>query len=92
MRFYISFGILDLKYLKYCALLLIVQIYICLLFLLDDKNKKILQNHILLNPSCLFLGLLLNFIPSWIIQKKNNQTLNIYITNLMMNIYQKKKS
>ena len=73
MRFYISFGILDLKYLKYCVLFLIVQIYICLLFFLDSKNKEILKYHILLNPSCLFLGFLLNFIPTWIIQKKSRK-------------------
>ena len=73
MRFYISLGILDLKYLKYCVLFLIVQIYICLLFLLDGKNKEILKYHILLNPSCFFLGFLLNFIPTWIIQKKSNK-------------------
>ena len=69
MKFFISLGIFDLKYLLYCILFLIIQIYFYLFIDSDDKDKNKIINHKLLNQSCIFLGFLLNIIPEWIINK-----------------------
>jgi len=66
---YIFFGMLDLKYFSYCVLFSIVEIYISLFIYYKDNN--IFKEHNLLESSCFFLGYLLNFIPSWLSNKKS---------------------
>jgi len=59
MKFCIPLSTFELKYLLYCALLLILQIYI-LVFIYKDKN--LISDHLLLKSFCMFLGYLLNII------------------------------
>jgi len=82
MRFCISFGVFKLKYLIYCILYFIFEIYIWFFIYYDenynDNNKKsngisnnaknigIFQKHKLLDSFCFILGYFLNFIPTWI--------------------------
>jgi len=102
MKFCISFGNFELKYLFYCTLLLIIQIYIFLF--INDNGNKLISDHFLLKLFFMLLGYLLNFIPLLISHKiskskektnklieENTQSIEyIYITSHTKNIYQKK--
>ena len=73
MKFCISFGKLELKYLLYLILLFILEIYIYYCF---DYNKLyIIDEHLLFHSFCFFLGYLLNIILAWIsyIKSKENE-------------------
>ena len=72
MKSYISFNVFDLKYFICCILFLIIDIFFYLFIFYDDSDENIVNKNILLDPSCLFLGLLLNIIPEWIINKRSN--------------------
>ena len=67
MKFCISFGNFELKYLFYCILLLIIQIYIFLF--ISDEGNSLISKHLLLKLFFMFLGYLLNFIPLLISHK-----------------------
>ena len=92
MRFCISFGIIDLRYLIYCILHLIVGIffYLFIFYANTDTDKNIIYKYKLLNISSLKIGYLLNIIPLWISNKKsnNNEYLSIkeVITFLFLSI------
>ena len=78
MKFCISFGKFELKFFFYCILIVILEFYIY--NFIDYFKVKILEDHLLLNSSCLFLGYLLNIIPVWIrhikSKKKENSKIN----------------
>jgi len=61
MKFYISFGKLELKYYLYCFLLVILQIYI-FCFIYSDKDILI-SDHKLLDSFSYFFRYFLNIIP-----------------------------
>jgi len=70
MTFCISFGVFKLKYLLYCILYFIYEIYIMFfIYEFDESNNGIFQKHKLLDSFCFILGYLLNFIPSWMFYK-----------------------
>ena len=78
MRFCISFGRIDLKYLIYCILYLIMKIIFYLAFYYEESN--IIYSHNFLESSCIFLGYLLNFFPGWI-SNRNSKAKKKPITN-----------
>ena len=79
MKSYISFSTFDLKYTMYCISFIILNIFLYLFIFNDDSDENIINNHQLLVSSCIFLGFLLNFIPSLIsnIKSNNNEYLSI---------------
>ena len=79
MRFCISFGKFDSKYLIYCFLFLIVEIFLCL-FNNDDSDENIINKHKLLDSTCYFFGYLLNFFPEWI-RNRNSISKEKHISN-----------
>ena len=86
MKFCISLGTIELKYIIYCFLSVILYIYIyyCIV---DSKEKNIINEHELLYSFCYFLGYLLNVIPEWIVDIKSetkerpkiNKILNFFL-------------
>ena len=72
MKFCISFGKIELKYFFYCFLSVILYIYIYY-FIVESKEDNIINNHNLLYSFCYYLGYLLNFIPTWIINIKSKR-------------------
>jgi len=86
MKFCISLGTIELKYIIYCFLSVILYIYIyyCIV---DSKEKNIITEHELLYSFCYFLGYLLNVIPEWIVDIKSetkerpkiNKVLNFFL-------------
>ena len=76
MKFCISFGKFELKYLFYCVLNVIVQLYFTYFIYLNEL--KIITEHNLLYSFCLFFGYLLNIIPALINNIKSKENL---ITN-----------
>ena len=80
MKFCISFGIFDLKYLFYCILFLIVEIliYLSIFYKNKDDDENIINKHKLLDPSCFYLGYLLNFFPEWITNRNSKKKKNTY--------------
>jgi len=73
MKFFISFGAFDLKYLTYYIFFGIFDIYI--IFYIDyfDERNNMIIKHKLLDSLCYYIGYLLNFIPTWI-NHKNSKT------------------
>jgi len=79
-------GTIELKYIIYCFLSVILYIYIyyCIV---DSKEKNIITEHELLYSFCYFLGYLLNVIPEWIVDIKSetkerpkiNKVLNFFL-------------
>ena len=79
MKFCISFGKFELKYFFYLVLLVIIELYI--FRFINYIEVKILEDHLLFNSFCLFLGYLLNIIPIWISHIKSKGKENS-ITNI----------
>ena len=73
MKFCISFGRLQLKYFFYCFLIVIIEYAYNFI---SQSGVKILNNHLLFNSFCFFLGYLLNFIPAWISHIKSKEKKN----------------
>jgi len=84
MRFYISIGSFNLKYIMYCILFFIIKIYLYLFIYYDNIDINIISNHKLLEPSCLFFGFFLNIIPEWISIERLNYYEYISIKNVII--------
>ena len=96
MKFCISLGIIELKYIIYCFLSVILYIYIYYFILEDedeDENEEnIIKKHKLLYSFCYFLGYLLNVILEWIVDIKSetkerpkiNKILNFFLYCLII--------
>ena len=81
MKFCISLGFFELKYLFYCLLILIISLYISY-FIYTDKEILICE-HLILESLCFFLGYLLNFIPFWISHIMSNDKKKSIINKLI---------
>ena len=71
MKFCISFGKFELKFIIYSFLIVILELYIYRF--IDYIKVEILNKNMLLNTSCLFLGYLLNIIPDLISSIKSKE-------------------
>ena len=79
MKFCISFGKFELKYLLYCVLIVIIGMYTNRFVYYFEAGNIFLDN-LLFHSSCFFLGYLLNIIPTLIIHIKSNENhiINIF--------------
>jgi hypothetical protein len=68
MKFCISFGKLQLKYFFYCFSIVIIEYAYHFIYY---NGGKVLDDNLLFNSSCFFLGYILNIIPVWIIHIKS---------------------
>ena len=71
MKFCISFGKFELKYLFYCIFFVILHLYAIYFIYYNEVN--IIHEHQLFNLFIYFLGYLLNIIPTWIIHIKSKE-------------------
>jgi len=71
MKFCISLGTIELKYIIYCFRSVILYIYIYYFILEDEEN--IIKKHKLLYSFCYFLGYFLNIIPACFAQIKSKK-------------------